>query len=167
MNLNFIKDIFFFVLLVVVQTLVLNHIRLFGCATPLLYVYFLLPMHRNQAKWITLLWGFAIGLSVDVFSNTPGVGAASMTLVALLQPYVLQLFAPRDSFDDLRPSYHTLGVSKYINYTIILVTVYCLCFFTLEAFNFYDILQWVASVVGCTVLTVIFVLVIENLRRGK
>ena len=96
MNLNFFRNIVFFIILVVVQTLVLNHIRLFGCATPLLYVYFVLPTRRDTPRWQTLLLSFAIGLAVDVFSNTPGVGAASMTLLGLLQPYLLTLFVPRD-----------------------------------------------------------------------
>lgn len=167
MNLNIIRNIVFFIILLMVQTLVLNHIHLFGCATPLLYVYFVLPMRRNQPQWATLVWSFALGLAVDIFSNTPGVAAASMTLAGLLQPYLLQLFVPRDSADDLRPSFLTLGVSKYVNYTIIIVTVYCLTFFTLEAFNFYNFAQWIACVVGCTVVTTLLTLVIENLRRRK
>ena len=70
MNLNFIRNIVFFIILVVIQALVLNHIRLFGCATPLLYAYFVLPMQRGQGKWATLLWCFAMGLAIDIFSNT-------------------------------------------------------------------------------------------------
>ena len=167
MNLNIIRNIVFFIILLLVQTLVLNHIRLFGCATPLLTVYILLPMQRNQARWITLAWGFALGLAVDTFSNTPGVGAATMTLVAFLQPYLLELFVPRDSADDLIPSFHTLGVSKFISYTIIMVLAYCLTFFSIEAFNLYNWLQWAESIAGSTVLTIILILVIENVRNKK
>lgn len=167
MNFNIIRNLAFFAILLLAQTLVLNHIRLFGYATPLLYVYFILPMQRNQPRWGTLLWGFLMGLAVDVFANTPGVGAASLTFVALLQPYILELFAPRDSADDLRPSFLTLGTAKYVNYTIILVLIHNITFFTLESFNFYDIMQWLGNVAGCTILTVVLILVIENLRRRK
>ena len=88
-----------------------------------------------------------------------------MTLLGLLQPYLLTLFVPRDSADDLRPSFATLGTSKYVSYTIFMVLVYCLTFFTLEAFNMYNILQWAVTVVACTALTTVLILVIENLRR--
>ena len=44
MNLNTVRNIIFFVILLVVQALVLNHIHLFGYATPLLYVYFPLTL---------------------------------------------------------------------------------------------------------------------------
>lgn len=167
MNLNIIRNIVFFIILLVVQVLVLNHIHLFGVAIPLLYVYFVLPLQRDMARWATLVWCFALGLAVDVFSNTPGVAAASMTLVALLKPYLLELFVPRDSADDLVPSFRTLGVSKYVSYTVILVFVYCLTFFTLEAFNLYNWMQWASCICGSTALTAILILVIENVRNRK
>ena len=167
MNLNFIRNIVLFVILLLVQVLVLNHIRLFGCATPLMYIYFVLPMRRNQAKWATLVWCFLLGLAVDTFSNTPGVASASMTLIAAVQPYLLELFVPRDSADDLVPSFRTLGVSKYVSYTVILVLVGCLAFFTLEAFNLYNWMQWMCSILGSAALTVVLILVIENARNRK
>ena len=43
-----------------------------------------------------------LGLGVDIFSNTPGVGAASLTLTALLQPYLLSLFVSQGE-DTLLP----------------------------------------------------------------
>lgn len=167
MNLNIVRNIVFIIVLLLVQTLVLNHINLFGCATPLLYVYFALTVRRGAPRWATLLWCFVTGLLVDVFSNTPGVGSASMTLVGLLQPYLLELFVPRDSADDLRPSPFTLGSGKYANYVIILVSVFCIAFFSLETFNFYNWAQWLSSIVGSIVLTVVLILVIENYRRRK
>ena len=93
MSLNFLRNIVFIIVLLLAQTLLLNHISVFGCATPLLYVYFALTVQRGEAKWATLLWCFFMGLLVDIFTNTPGVAAASMTLVGFLQPYVVELFA--------------------------------------------------------------------------
>ena len=166
MNLNTVRNIIFFVILLVVHALVLNHIHLFGYATPLLYVYFPLTLRTGTPRWAVLLWCFAMGLAVDIFSSTPGVASASMTLVGLIQPYVLTLFAPRDS-GDLRPSPVTLGVSKYVNYTIICVLIYSLAFFSLEAFNLYNWTQWALCTVSSAVLTIVLILVIENLRRKR
>ena len=108
-----------------------------------------------------------MGLAVDIFSSTPGVASASMTLVGLIQPYVLTLFAPRDSADDLRPSPITLGVSKYVNYIIIIVLLYTLTFFSLEAFNLYNWTQWALCTASSAVLTIVLILVIENIRRKR
>ena len=164
MSLNFLRNIVFIIVLLLAQTLLLNHISVFGCATPLLYVYFALTVQRGEAKWATLLWCFFMGLLVDIFTNTPGVAAASMTLVGFLQPYVVELFAPRDSADDLRPSPFTFGSS---NYTIILVLIYCFTFFSLEAFNLYNWGQWIACIVASTIITVVLILVIEYFRSKR
>ena len=77
MNFELIKHIILFVLLLLGQALVCNHIHLFDCATPFLYVYFVLMFRINYPRWGILAWAFVMGLGVDVFSNTPGVAAAS------------------------------------------------------------------------------------------
>lgn len=166
MNLDLIRRLLFFAILLLVQALVLNHIHLFDCATPLLYVYIVLPIRRGHPRWASLLWCFAMGLGVDMFTNTPGVGAASMTLVGLLQPYLLELFVSRDSPDDLQPSFRSLGAAKYSLYSFIIVFVYCLAYFSLEAFNFFNWLQWLEYIGGSFAITYILILTLENLKRN-
>lgn len=166
MALDLLKRLLFFAILLVAQALVLNHIHLFNCATPLLYVYLVLLFPRNFPKWAILLWSFTLGLCVDSFTNTPGVAAGSMTLIGALQPYIFEPFIPRDSAEDLEPGMRTLGVTSFVYYTIIMVLIYCLAYFTLETFNFFNWIQWLMSIGGSTILTVVLILVIENIRRG-
>lgn len=165
MNIDQVKRIGLFVVLLVAQGLVLNHIHLFDCATPLLYVILVLHFRRNQSRWSVLLWCFAMGLSVDVFANTPGVAAGSMTLMGLVQPYLFELFVPRDSADDLEPSIRTIGMASYGWYAFIMVFLYSILFFTLETFNFFNWLQWLECIVGSTVLTYVLVMALENFRK--
>ena len=165
MSIDQVKRIALFVVLLVVQGLVLNHIHLFDCATPLLYIILVLHFRRNQSRWSALLWSFAMGLCVDVFANTPGVAAASMTLMGLVQPYLFELFVPRDSAEDLLPSPRTIGVTAYFWYAFIMVFAYCLVFFTLETFNFFNWLQWLECIGGSTLLTYVLVMVLENFRK--
>ena len=108
MSLDLLKRLGLFVALCVAQILILNHIHLFGVVIPLLYVYFVITFHRNTPKWAILLWSFALGLAIDVFSNTPGLAAGSLTLIAIIQPYLLELFVPRDSIDELEVSVKVL-----------------------------------------------------------
>jgi len=154
-----------FAALCLAQVLVLNHIHLWNCMFPLLNVYFALMFSRNSPKWAILLWCFALGLCVDIFSNTPGVAAAAMTLVGAIQPYVLSLFIQRDSQDDIHPSIYTLGLAHYLCYTLIAVLAYCAVFFALEAFSFFNWRQWLLNTGGSTALTTILILAIDNLRK--
>jgi len=161
---NITRLVTFFILLLV-QVLVLNHIHLFNVATPMVYVALALNFQRNYPRWAALLWCFSMGICVDMFANTLGVGAASMTLVGFVQPYLLELFVPRDASDDFQVHISTVGMNTYLLYSSILVFVYCLLFFSLEAFNFFNFLQWLLCVVGSTVLTMILILAIENLVK--
>lgn len=88
-----------------------------------------------------------------------------MTLMGLLQPFLLLPFINRDTPDDLLPSIRTLGLGKFASYTLIVVFIYCLVFFTLETFNFFNWLLWLEYVGASTVLTTVLVLVIDNLRN--
>lgn len=164
MSINIIKGIAAFVVLLLVQALVLNNIHLFNCATPMLYVYIVLLFPRNFPRWASLVSSFTMGLCVDIFSNTPGVAAASMTLIGFLQPYVLMLFLPRESAEDLIPSMKSLGYGKFIGFTLILVAVYCLVFFALEAFNFDNGIHWLECVGGSFALTSILLFTIDHFR---
>lgn len=165
MKIEVIRHFFTFIILCIVQVLVLNHIELFGCATPFLYVYFIMLFRRVFPRWAVLLWSFFLGIFIDMFSNTPGVAASSATFIGLLQPYLLNLFAPRDSSDDMMPTMKSLGVARYVYYTIICVFIFNLLFFTVEMFSFFNWLQWALNICGSTVLTVVLILVIENVRK--
>ena len=165
MKIEVLRQFFTFIILCIVQVLVLNHIELFGCATPFLYVYFIMLFRRGFPRWAVLLWSFFLGIFIDMFSNTPGVAASSATFIGLLQPYLLNLFAPRDSSDDMMPTMKSLGVARYVYYTIICVFIFNLLFFTVEMFSFFNWLQWALNICGSTVLTVVLILVIENVRK--
>ena len=165
MNLNFLKGVLLFAILLLAQVLVLNHIHLFDCATPLLYVYVVLQFRRNYPRWGILLVSFLLGLLVDIFSNTPGVAAASMTFLGFLQPYVLAMFLNRDSEEDLQPSMKSLGFAKFFYYAAVLVVVYCSIFFTIETFSFFNGLLWLECVGGSAMLTILLILAIENSRK--
>lgn len=164
MNIQLLRGFFAFAILLLVQVTVLNHIHLFNCATPMLYVYMVLLFPRHYPRWAELSLCFIMGFFVDIFSDTPGVSMASMTFLGLIQPTVLKMFLQRDSADDLAPSMHSLGAYNFGYYAIIVILIYCASFFTLETFNFFNWLQWVECVCGSTILSAILILAIENFR---
>ena len=166
MNIDFLKRLLWFAVLTVAQVFVLNHIHLFAVATPLLYIYFILLFPRNYPQWAMLIWAFLMGLTIDTFSNTPGVASASLTLIAALQPYVLQLFIPRDSSDNFQAGMDTLSIPQYTWYAAILTLTYCVVFFSLEMFSFFNVLEWLLCIWGAVHCSrLFFILVVENVRR--
>lgn len=153
-----------FVVLLLVQVLVLNHVWLLNVATPLLYVYFAITFPRNTAKGEVLVWCFFLGLFIDIFSNTPGLAAGTLTLIGMGQTYLLEFFVPRDSAENLETSAATLGWGKFSMLSGILALAYCLIFFILEAFSFFDWQLWLLRAVCSAALTLVLMLAIESVR---
>lgn len=153
------------VLLCAAQVIVLNRVYLLDCATPLLYLYVVLLLPRHYPRWAMLLWAFATGLTVDIFSNTPGVAAAAMTLAAMLRPALLELFVPRDSEPALTPGYRSLGAARFILYVTLTTLLYTMVFFALAIFDTTAVMQWLRCVAGSTVVTTVLVLAV--VRAGS
>ena len=164
MAIELLNRLIMFVALWLAQVLILNRIHLFDVATPLLYVFFVITFRRSSPKWQILLWCFALGLLIDVFSNTPGLAAGCMTMIAFVQPYLLELFIPRDSFDELNVSVKVLGWGNFTIFSAVLTLVFCLAFFAVEAFTFYNWVHWLICAGSSAVLTLILILAIESVR---
>ncbi len=166
MNIDIIKSAALILLLLTAQVTILNNIHLFGCATPLLIVYAIIIMPNSTPRWASLLIGFSLGLASDIFSNTPGVAAASLTLIAFLQPALLKLFINRDAPEKLSPSIRSIGLAKFISFSLILTLLYCTTVYTLEQFSFFHWQQWLLHIAGSTVLSYMFILTMESIRKN-
>ncbi len=166
MSIDFFKRLALLSLLVLLQALVLNHIHVFSCATPLLYILIVLQFSTAQPRWSILLWSFTTGLLMDIFSNTPGVAAASMTFIGFIQPSVLRMFLSKEKIEEeCSPSLKELGWLKFVSYTFILTFIYSLLFCTLEAFSFFNITIWAEAIGGSTAITLLMLIAVEKIRE--
>lgn len=165
MAVDIIRRVVIFVTLLLAQVLVLNRIQLFHCATPLLYIYFIIIFPRRYPHWAILLWSFAMGLAVDMFNNTPGVAAASTTLIGFLQPWLIELFLPREAEDNIKSAARTLGVGHFVSLSLILTIIYCMVFFAIELFSFASWSYWLQCVGGSVLITFVMMMVLESLRK--
>ncbi len=167
MKFEFFRHIALFCVLVLLQVLVLNHIHIAGVATPLLFVYFIEIFRRNYPRQGLICWGFALGLMVDTFQNTPGAAAASLTLLAFVQPELLDLFLTREQADDMSPSKANLGKLPFFYYTTLCTSLFCFLFFLLESFSFFNWLTWLERSVGSIALTEMLIMAVDTLRKKK
>lgn len=160
-----IRRLILLILLCLAQALVFNRFQLLHCATPLIYIYFVILFPKNEVRGFVLLWSFLLGVIVDSFSNTPGVATMSLTATAFLQPYLLMLFLPRDADPDMDVSARSLGWGKFTAFSSIIIVVFCLLFFMLESFSFFQWLDWILATVGSSIITLLLILIIESFRK--
>ena len=165
MSIDLLRRIGLMVIFTLVQVLILNHIHLFNVATPLVYVYFVLLFPRNHQRWLSIILSFFLGLILDSFSNTPGETAFALTLTAFVQPYVLDLYLDRDDSNDFTPSMANMGFVKYATYVLLLTFVFCFTLFSLEAFSFFNWLQWLLCILGSWIVTCIIIIAIDSVRK--
>ena len=165
MIITFIRRFSWFWLLVLVQAFILNNVHVFGYATPFLYIYLILTFDANMSRYSLLLWGFCLGLAVDLFSNTPGVNAAATTLLAFARPVLLHLFTPRDSAEDFSPGFQSMGVSPFIRYITFGLLLHQTALILLLTFSFAQPLALLLKVVAGTLITGLCMLGVEWSRK--
>lgn len=153
--------------LILLQALLFDKIIVAGIATPLPYIYVLITWNRDGTRWILLLIGFILGLIIDSFTNLPGINAAACVLLAMLQPVYLNLFIPRELQNErsLDPSLDTLRWDGFMVFALFCVLTHHIAVVTLEFFSVNDIGGMLLRIVGCTILTMLFILMFELLRR--
>lgn len=152
--------------MVLAQVIVFNHLCLFGVAVPLVFIYFILCLPIGlSVNWI-MTWSFLIGLTIDIFSDTPGMNALSCTLAGLLRHPVLKLYLQRDdNLVDKEPSIAALGPATYIKYALTMTLLYCTMFFIIESMTFHDILLMLARIGASTLLTSLIITGLGSIRH--
>lgn len=164
---SFLKRAGWFVLLLLLQVLVFNHIHILGYATPMVLVYLTLLFPSNASRSAILLWSFALGLVADTFSNTPGVAAFSLTFVALIQPGLLALSSTRDDENEvLIPSMQAMGKGVFVRYALCAVVLYEILFFVLEAFSFFNWKDMLINIGSSSLMSLLFIIAFESIRAG-
>jgi rod shape-determining protein MreD len=149
------RNIFRFLVLILFQVFVLSNLQFSGYINPFIYVIFVLLLPFETPKWLLLLFGFAIGISVDLFFATPGMHASATVFMAFLRPFILDYFAPRDGYEQgTFPRVYYYGFAWFLKYSAILVFAHHIFLFYIEVFRFTDffltfsrvLLSWFFSV---------------------
>lgn len=165
MVINYLHKIGWFIGLVLLQVLILNNVHIAGYATPFLYIYLILKFESDVSRNALMLWGFFLGLTVDIFSDTPGMNASATVLLAFLRPTFLRLFVPRDTLEALVPSIRSMGASPFLKYLFACVFVHHGMLLTIEFFSFAHIGTLLLRIVASTLLTVACIMAIEGIRK--
>lgn len=158
-----------FVGLVLLQVLLFDKITLAGIATPLPYIYLLITWNRDGTRWILLLVGFILGLTIDSFTNQPGINSSACVLLAMMQSVYLNIFIPRELQDErsLVPSVSSLRWDGFLKFALFCILTHHITIVALEFFSINDIGGMLLRVVGCTLMTLFFIVIFELLRRKE
>ena len=155
---NILRGFIYFVVLVLVQVLILNNIHFLRVATPFLYLYFILKMPVGSSR---------IGLTIDVFSNTPGMHAFACTLAGFIRHSLIQLLMGKDLPEGINPSYKTFGYGGFFRYTLLFVVIHHVALFLIESLTLFDPLFLAIRIAASVVTTTLLICTIEAFNIGS
>jgi len=157
-----------FIILVLFQVLVLNNIQFSGFVNPFMYVLFILLLPFETPRWVLLVSGLLLGLSVDIFSNTLGLHASATLFMAFLRPYVLRVISPRDGYETgTYPRVFYYGITWFLNYAIILVFAHHLFLFYLEVFRLSEFFRTLLRVILSSSFSILFIVLSQYIVFRK
>ena len=168
MNSKILRYILLFFICLLTQTLIFNQIILFNVAIPIVFIYFIIRLPINLKLPYLFTFAFLLGLSVDIFSDTPGVNALACTLIsAIRKPIYFAYMAKDDVTIRLTPGISTMGLMDYSKYLLTFVVIYCLFAFTIEYFSFADVKGLVILTASSSVITFLLLLATDSLIPVK
>ena len=144
--------------------LVLDQVHPWGYGAPLVCSLIVITLPLGTSRSEALLWGFGVGLVADIFAGTPGIGSAAMTLVGLVQPPLLELMAPRDSDEELHPSFSAMGRWNYLQFIALLLLFHHVVYFGLEGFSYFRLEDIAISMGVSYAASLLIILLIEKVR---
>ena len=164
---NTVHGIKWFIGLVLIQVLVLNQMHISGYATPFLYIYFILKINSKVGRNELMLWSFMLGLTVDIFGNTPGMNAAAATCLAFSRTSLLRLSTLRSEDEAFYPGIKSLGVSSFSRYALLASVLFCTVLLLIDTFSFFHVGRLILKIIASTISTFIFIFCAESIGGKK
>ena len=155
-----------FVVLALVQVLILNNINFLGYINPYIYILFIVlyPVKNNRTLFVFL--SFLLGLSIDLFSDSGGVHAAASVFIAYIRPPVLK-FSFGMIYEHQTIKFAQTELGNRLIYFAILTTIHHLVMFSMEIFNFNDIILILQKTLFSSIFTILLCLLTTVLFSKK
>jgi rod shape-determining protein MreD len=167
---NLVKNIIRFCLLILVQVYVLNQVPpLHRLVTPYIYYVFILWLPFKMGRRTQMLLAFALGFTLDCFTNSYGLHAAACVLIAYIRPFLINVLISQEGTESnyYEPSIQSMGFTPYLTYVTILTFIHHTFLFFLQALQtggyFYFLLKSLTS----TAISLLLILLIELLFVRK
>ncbi len=162
MNRLVFSNIARFITLVLIQVLVMNKINFYGFLNPYIYILFILLLPFETPGWLLLLLSFFTGLTVDLFSGTLGLHAASSIFAGFMRPLIIKFVGEKPDYDiTTQPKLQQMGLKWFIAYALLMIFAHQLFLNLLDVFSFDEFWQTLLRVIVSAFFTFLFILLFE------
>lgn len=131
------KNVFRWILLVLLQVGILNNIGLWGLINPFVYVFFILMLPLATPRALLMILAFGTGLMMDIASNTGGLHAAASTLLGFIRPWWVKSVFEKNKYIDIKNfKIEDIDTPSFITYGSLLIFVHHSLLYVVEAAEF-------------------------------
>lgn len=156
-----------FIVLVLAQVLVFNNIHLFGYINPYVYLLFIMlfPI-RKETRGLFLFVSFLMGLTIDLFSDSGGIHAASSLITAYIRPVIVR-FAFGNTYEYQTLKIANTVIGQRVVYLSALILTHHFILFSLEIFSFTGLFTIITKTLLTAILTLLLCLMFIALFSRK
>ncbi|OBX25442.1 rod shape-determining protein MreD [Gelidibacter algens] len=155
-----------FVVLILVQVLIFNHINFMGYINPYIYILFIILFPVNNNRTLFVFLAFLLGFCVDVFSDSGGIHAAACVTLAFIRPVFLK-FSFGMVYDYQSIKFSQTDFSSRLIYFSALIFIHHFIMYSLEIFNISKIILILQKTLFSSIFTILLCLIITILFSKK
>jgi rod shape-determining protein MreD len=152
---NFVR----FFLLLTAQIVIFNNIDLFGYINPFPYILFIILYPVNGNKPMLIISSFLLGITMDLFSNSGGVHAASCLILAYARTYIFK-FAFGLSYEYQTVRINDVLTPERFSFLLLAVMIHHFTLFILEVFQLSSLWDILLRTILGTLFTLLICIVL-------
>lgn len=167
---DLVRNTIRFVLFILVQYYVLFQIRpLHQFVVPYIYYLYVLWLPFSMGRMSLMLVSFLFGLTLDYFTQTPGLHAAACTMIAYLRAFIVNILIPQEGAEQnyKSPSPVSMGWAPYAVYVLVLTLLHHTYLVLLEWLQFGSFLFFLGKVVATSGVSLMLIIITELLFFRK
>ncbi len=151
---------------VLLQVIVLNEVLFYSYINPFIYIILIISLPLKTPKWYLLLYAFALGFFIDLFSGGLGFHSTATVLIAFVKPFISKITIPHNILNDSdKITQKKIGNKAYITFSLFLIIIHSTCLFICEHLNFnFDIFT---KIIASSLVTLILLLITQLFYSEK
>jgi hypothetical protein len=158
-------NVFRFISLVLLQVLILKRINIggeqFNYVSIIIYPLFILLLPLRTPKALVLVLAFALGITIDLFYDSPGVHASALVFMGYIRRFILNRIEPRGGYNpNYSPTKKRMGFSWFLRYAALLMGAFLLFYFSVEIFNFAFLGDILLRTISSFIVSMIFIIIV-------
>ena len=151
-----VKYLLLLLVFLILQIIWFNHVRLFGYFTPIVFIYplLVLPLQKNES--LNLVLAFAVGLVLDLVSNTGGLFSATSVFITYTRKVYFMIFKnPAQNIDEIQ--INKIDILQKILYFSSFILITQIMIYALDAFNAGLLISKWKNILYNTLISIFFV----------